>query len=89
VYALVKKRLVREIGPTESFEAWARLVSNQRPLACEATSSRKPETPSPSGARRYLLGELCLVDYQGLREITGDLGREPILPAALTIHAST
>ena len=33
---------------------WARLVSNQRPLACEATILRSSETASTRGMRRYL-----------------------------------
>ena len=59
---------------------WARLVSNQRPLACEAADS----SGCPMGRNPHCQAEVAVVrpsvlrraDYQGLRTITWDSGRE-------------
>ena len=63
-------------GGAESLRYWARLVSNQRPLACEAAILRRSETASTSGMCRYLPRSVRPADHQGLRAIAGDSGRE-------------
>jgi DnaJ-like protein len=59
---------------------WARLGSNQRPLACEARASRdvgRPEAAWPSGVSRNGQRRLYAADCRGLRTIIGDSGRAP------------
>ena len=69
--------------------AWARLVSNQRPLACEARhSSVCPRRRNPHCQAEFTSvrpGDRRPADYQGLRTITWDSGRESgILPRPST-----
>jgi hypothetical protein len=50
---------------------WARLISNQRPLACEAASPGRSETASASRMRRFIAGRFCAADCRGLRDRRG------------------
>ena len=80
----------RRVRPTVTeLLRWARLVSNQRPLACEAGRSSRfqgPESASPSGMRRIGCGLMPIrpSDYQGLRHDYQGFGQKEgdFLPSA-------
>jgi hypothetical protein len=80
VLAPAAERIAHPLSHIRPCGAWARLVSNQRPLACEAAGLKSSETASTSGVGPYLAGEHALW-------ITRDSARSPGIRAERTVSA--